>query len=179
MADSEVSISIEFDLEFTTDPVGATLDIAVPSAPSDAARQALLDSVERTMVGARDNLVFQSVQRVHGRLERYAGRVGDYKVDSLIESFAGVDSQRDRTSIHVEWSWAHEAFRFMEFGTSDHTVEGDPLLVFQFDAAKYPYLEEMFGDGPAFLREVEVSGIPESRAVRDSLNWLRREVGQA
>ncbi|KZX49296.1 hypothetical protein [Haloarcula sp. K1] len=178
MSAAKTSVTIEFDLEFETDPVGATLDIAVPSAPSDEARQALLDNVEQTMVGARDNLVFQSVQRVHGRLERYAGRVGDYKVESLIESFAGVDYQRDRTSIHVEWSWAHEAFRFMEFGTSDHTVEGDPLLVFEFDAGEYPYLEDMFGDGPAFLPEVEVSGLPEARAVRDSLNWLRREVGQ-
>lgn len=179
MADADVSITIEFDLEFETDPVGATLDIAVPSAPSDSARQALLDNVEQTMVGSRQNLVFQSVQRVHGRLERYAGRVGDYEVEPLIDSFDGVESKRDRSSLHVEWSWAHEGVFYMEFGTSDHTVEGDPLLVFQFDAAKYPYLEEMFGDGPAFLREVEVSGIPESRAVRDSLNWLRREVGQA
>lgn len=176
---AETTVSIAFDLELQTDPIGATLDIAVPDAPADVARQALLDNVEETMVGARDNLVFQSVQRAHGRLERYAGRVGDYNVAPLIDSFEGVEYTRDRTSIHVEWSWGHQAFRFMEFGTSDHTVDGKPLLVFEFDAAEYPYLDEMFPDGTAFLPQTHPSGLPESRAVRSSLNWLRREVGQA
>lgn len=174
----ETPVTIEFDLEFTTDPIGAELDIAVPDAPSNDARQALLDSVERTMVGARDNLVFQSVQRAHGRLRRYGQRAGDYNVAPLIESFAGVDAKRDRTSIHVEWSWSHEGMRWLEYGTSDHTIQGDPVLVFQFDSQDYPHLDEMFPDGTAFLPEVEVSGLPESRAVRESLNWLRREVSQ-
>jgi len=175
---AETSVTIEFNLEFVTDPIGAVLDIAVPDAPSDAARQALLDNVESTMVGSRDNLVSQTVQRAHGRLERYAQRADDYNVEPLIESFDGVDATRDRTSIHAEWSWSHEAFRFMEFGTSDHTVDGDPVLVFEFDAGEYPYLDEMFPDGTAFLPQSDVSGLPESRAVRSSLNWLRREVGQ-
>jgi len=175
---AETTVSIEFSLDFVTDPIGAELDITVPDAPSDAARQALLDNVESTMVGSRDNLVSQTVQRAHGRLERYAGRVDDYDVEPLIESFNGVDYSRDRTSIHAEWSWSHGAFRYMEFGTSDHTVEGDPVLAFEFDGGEYPYLDEMFPDGVAFLPAVEVSGLPESRAVRSSLNWLRREVGQ-
>jgi len=37
----------------------------------------------------------------------------------------------------------------------------------------------MFPGETAFLREVEVSGLPESRFVRNSLNTLRREVGQS
>ncbi|WP_277540224.1 hypothetical protein [Haloarcula laminariae] len=176
---AETTVTVEFDLEFQTDPIGAELDITVPDAPSDAARQALLDGVESTMVGSRGNLVSQAVQQAHGRLERYAGRVDDYNVGPLIESFEGVDATRDRTSIHAEWSWSHEAFRYLEFGTSDHTIEGDPVLAFEFDAGEHPYLDEMFPDGTAFLPEVSVSGLPESRAVRSSLNWLRREVGQA
>jgi len=176
---AETTVSVEFDLDFVTDPIGAELDITVPRAPTDEARQALLDNVESTMVGSRDNLVSQTVQRAHGRLERYAGRVDDYNVEPLIDSFDGVDATRDRTSIHAEWSWSHEAFRYMEFGTSDHTIDGDPVLAFEFDAGEYPYLDEMFPDGTAFLPSVEVSGLPESRAVRSSLNWLRREVGQA
>jgi len=175
---AETTVTIEFDLELTTDPVGAVLDISVPDAPTDEARQALLDNVESTMVGAQDNLVFQSVQKAHGRLERYGRRAGDYNTDPLIESFEGVSASRDRTSIHAEWSWSHPGWIHMEFGTSDHTVDGEPLLVFEFDAQKYPYLDEMFPDGTAFLPSTDVSGLPESRAVRSSLNWLRREVGQ-
>jgi hypothetical protein len=175
---AETAVNIEFALELTTDPLGAALDIAVPDAPSEESRQALLDSVEQTMVGAQDNLVFQSIQRAHRQLSRYGTR-DDYDTDPIEESFSGVDYSRDRTSIHAEWSWAHEAAGYFEFGTSDHTIQGQPLLVFEFDAGEYPYLEDMFGDGPAFLSEVEVSGLPEARAVRDSLNWLRREVGQA
>jgi hypothetical protein len=170
--------TIEVSLEFETDPIGATLDVEVPDAPSDEARQSLLDGIEATLVGRQGNLVFQSVEQAHGRLERYGQRAGDYDVDPLIDSFAGVDASRSRTGIHIEWSWEHEAFRFLEFGTSDHTVNGDPVLVFAFDESEYPYLEEMFPDGVAFLPDVSVSGLPESRAVRSSLNWLRREVGQ-
>jgi hypothetical protein len=64
-----------------------------------------------------------------------------------------------------------------EFGTSDHTVPGDDLLVFEFDADEYPYLAEMFEDGVAYLPEADVTGLPESRAIRDAMNTLRREVG--
>ncbi|WP_135302644.1 hypothetical protein [Haloarcula amylovorans] len=177
MATAQLSVTIEFSLELTTDPVGATLDITVPRAPSDDSRQALLDNVEKTMVNSRNNLVYQSVQQAHEQLRAYASGE-DYDVGPLIESFAGVEAERDRTSIHAEWSWSHEALQFWEFGTSDHTVDGDPILVFEFDAQKYPYLDEMFPDGTAFLPATDVSGLPESRAVRDSLNWLRRRVGQ-
>nr|WP_244995677.1 hypothetical protein [Halomicroarcula pellucida] len=164
-------------MAFQTDPIGAVLDIAVPNAPAESARQALLDDIEHKLVGERNNLVFRSVRQAHEQLESYAS-TNDYHVDPLIESFAGVDVARDRTSIHAEWSWSHEAMPFWEFGTSDHTVDGDPLLVFEFDKSEYPGLAEMFPGGTAFLPQTEPTGLPESRAVRDSLNWLRREVSQ-
>ncbi|GGK74548.1 hypothetical protein [Haloarcula sebkhae] len=41
---ADVSVTIEFNLELTVDPIGATLDITVPQAPSDAARQSLLEA---------------------------------------------------------------------------------------------------------------------------------------
>lgn len=175
---AETTVSIEFNLTLTTDPLGAELDIAVPEAPGEESRQALLDSAEETMVGAQDNLVFQSIQRAHRQLSRY-GTQNDYDTDPIEESFSGVDYSRDRTTIHAEWSWSHEAAGYVEFGTSDHTIQGQPLLVFEFDSGEYPGLAEMFPDETAFLPEVSVSGLPESRFVRNSLNTLRREVGQA
>ncbi|MEA5387122.1 hypothetical protein VB779_08675 [Haloarculaceae archaeon H-GB11] len=174
----DTAVTIEFSLEFQTDPIGATLDVAVPDAPSDDARQALLDNIERSVVGAQGNLVFQAVQQAHETFESY-GSAHDYHVESIIDSFDGVDASRSRTTIEVSWSWGHEAAKWMEFGTSDHTVNGDPLLVFEFSKREYPGLAELFPDGTAFLPAADVTGLPESRAVRDSLHWFRREVGQA
>ncbi len=114
---ADVGVTIEFELELQTDPLGATLDIAVPSAPSDATRQALLDSVEQTMVGARGNLVFQSVQRVHEAIDGYAAS-NSYDLNFFSETFSGVDYQRDRTSIRIKWSWAGDLPMFYEFGVS-------------------------------------------------------------
>ena len=177
VADAEVPVTLEFDLTLATDPLGADLTVAVPDAPSDEARQALLDGIERSLVGAQGNLVFQAIQQAHGTLSSY-GASNDYDTESIVESFAGVDTERDRTSIHVSWAWDHEAAGFYEFGTPDHTVNGEPVLVFEFSASKYPYLDEMFPDGTAFLPQTNPSGLPESRFVRSSLDWLRREVGQ-
>jgi hypothetical protein len=174
---ADVPVSLAFSLEPTTDPLGAHLTVAVPDAPSEESRQALLDGMEESLVGAEGNLVFQAVQDAHDRLERY-GRTHDYHTDSIAASFGGVTVDRSPTALDISWQWDHEAAMYMEFGTSDHTVEGDNLLVFEFDAAEYPYLDEMFPDGTAFLPEVSVSGLPEGRWLRDSLNQFRREVGQ-
>jgi hypothetical protein len=176
-SDIESTVTLVFSLDLETDPLGATLSVGVPGAPSEDARQALLDGVERALVGAEGNLVYQSIQTAHDQLEAYASRA-DYDVASIRESLGEVAVARSQTSITVEWAWEHEAASFMEFGTSDHTVSGTPLLVFEFDPQRYPYLAEMFPGGTAFLPETHPAGLPESRFVRDSLNWLRREVGQ-
>ena len=168
---ADVDVTIEFNLELTTDPLGATLGISVPRAPSDAARQSLLDGVEETMVGARGNLVYQSVQEAHNAIDSYAGQQG-YDLEFFSETFAGVNYQRDRTSIHVEWSWEGDLPMFYEFGVSPHTIEGDPLLHFYWEEIDQWIQTDSVEWGS------ETGGIPESRAVRDSLNWLRREVGQ-
>lgn len=179
MASSDIAetVTLEFSLDLETDPLGASLSVGVPRAPSDDARQALLDGIERTLVGAEGNLVYQAIQQAHDQLETYAASE-EYDVASITDSLSQVDVARSRTCIEVAWRWEHEAAAFFEFGTSDHVVDGDPLLVFEFDPARYPYLAEMFDGTVAFLPETDVSGLPEARWVRDSLNWLRREVGQ-
>jgi hypothetical protein len=173
----EATVTLEFELELQTDPLGATLSVAVPDAVNEAARQAFLDSAEGALVGARGNLVSQAVQEAHDQLASYGGN-NDYHVNSIEASFQGVDVDRGQTALTIEWAWTHEAASFMEFGTPPHTVQGDPLLVFEFSEAEHPGLAEMFPDGTAFLPEVDVSGLPEARWVRDSLHWLRREVAQ-
>ena len=179
-----MAVTIEFSLELTTDPLGAALDINVPSASSDDARQALLNNVERTMVGAEGNLVYQSVRRAHRQLSRYGSR-HDYSTDPIEQSFAGVDYSRMQQSVHIEWYWEHDAASYFEFGTSDHTIDGEPILSFIWEDAPsaihdmFPNTEREGGDPRVFFESVDVAGLPESRFVRNSLNHLRREVGQA
>jgi len=174
---ADIPVELEFSLDYVTDPLGAELEVVITNAPTQDTTDALLDSMEEALVGAQNNLIFQSVQTAHRQLDRY-GTANDYTVQPIIDSFDGVDYRRGRASITAEWYWTHEAAKYMEFGTSDHTIEGQPLLVFEFDAQEYPYLDEMFPGGTAFLQEVSVSGLPESRFVRKSLQSLRREVGQ-
>jgi hypothetical protein len=176
MADP-VTIDIAVDLELTTDPLGADLSVSVEDALAEEFQQRFLDRTRRTLVGVENNLVSQTVQQAHDQLRSY-GTSHNYAVEPIIASFAGVEVEQSQTSLQVSWAWDHQAAAFTEFGTSDHTVDGDPLLVFSFSESEYPGLAEMFPDGTAFLPQVEVSGLPEGRWVRDSLNWFRREVSQ-
>lgn len=138
-------------------------------------QEAVLESAEHELVGKQGNLVHQTVQRAHDILRSY-GQEFDYDVEPIIDSFVIDDVQRSGDSITVRWGWTHEATIYFEFGTSEHTVEGNPVLVFEFDADEYPGLAEMFPEGTAFLPEADVAGIKETRFARDALNWLRREL---
>ena len=173
------TITLDFSLELQTDPLGAQLDVSVPDAASDSARQAFLDSAESALVGAQGNLISQCVGEAHDQLASYASGQGGYVYDSVEESFQGVEVDRGSTSLTVTWSWDHVAASIWEFGAGPFTIDGDPLLVFVFDQGEYPGLAEAFPEGTAFLESVDHTGFPEARWVRDSLHWLRREVSQA
>lgn len=179
---ADVPVQLEFTLEPTTDPVGAHLRVAVPDAPTEDSRQALLDGMAEALVEARDNLVFQAVQNAHDNLDSY-GATHDYATDSIVDSFDGVELDRSRTALDIQWAWAHEAALYFEYGTSDHTIEGTPLLSFIWEdipqeAADQLGVDRDGGDARVVLPEVEVSGLPEGRWLRDSLNEFRRNVGQ-
>jgi hypothetical protein len=144
-------------------------------------QEALFDDVERRLVGERDNLVAQAISFVHGRLDRYA-REFDYRVEPIKESLVVEGVQRSGGSITVRFGWTHEAMPYLEFGTSEHTIGGDPVLSFIWEERHDPpdWVAEEFeaeGDGyRVFLPEVEVAGVRETRAVRDALNMLRRRL---
>lgn len=176
-AEAWVEVALDVSLDLRTNPLGAAITVTVPDAPTAAAREALLDSVEARLVGERNNLVFQTIQQAHDQLDAYAS-THEYDAAPIKDSLEEVEASRDSRSIHVAWSWGHDAAMFWEFGTSDHTIDGDPVLVFEFDPEEYPHLDEMFPGGTAFLAEVDVAGLPEARWVRDSLTWLRHEVAR-
>lgn len=144
------------------------------------AAESILDKAETELVGKQGNPVYEAVQRVHDRLRAYGQEFG-YDVEPLIDSFGGVDVQRSEGTLTIRWGWDHPAIEYFEWGTSDHTVDGDPVLSFVWSRDEAPdWVAEEFeeeGDGyRVFLPEVEVAGIEETRAIRDSLTWLRGEL---
>jgi hypothetical protein len=144
-------------------------------------QEALLDDAEQKLVGERNNVVFQAIERVHERLREYA-REFDYRVESVIDSLAPVDVQRSNGQLTIRFGWQHEAFPYFEYGTSEHTIEGDPVLSFVWEERHDPpnWVRDEFeqeGDGyRVFLPEVEVAGVKETRAIRSALDWLRRHL---
>jgi hypothetical protein len=138
--------------------------------PADL-RDAILSEVEADA----ERLARHVINLVHDNLRDYGNR-HDYDVESTIESVDWSVKLSDG-AVTITVGWTDEQMLRWEFGTSDHTVPGDPVLVFEFDADEYPYLAEMFDNGVAYLPEADVSGLPASRAIRDAMNQLRREAG--
>lgn len=146
-------------------------------------REAVLDDAERRLVGERANLVFQFVELVHTHLRAYGERNG-YDVESTIDSVGQPVVDRSRGRITVTVGWEHPQMARWEFGTSDHTIDGDPVLAFVWEDPPQWVREEFdqartaggqFRSGwQVFLPSVDVDGLPASRAIRDALNGLRR-----
>jgi len=146
-------------------------------------REAVLDEAEREFVGRRANLVYQFVELVHTRLRAYGERHG-YDVASTIDSLGEPQVERTGDRLTITIGWRSEQMARWEFGTSDHHVDGDPVLSFVWEDPPQWIREEFdqartsggqFQSGwRVFLPDVDVSGLPESRAIRDALNALRR-----
>ena len=144
---------------------------SLPSFEADA-RDALLDELE---VYAREEIAPAVQQHAHDILEAYGER-NDYDVESIIAAGeTAVDRRGDR--VVVRWGWPEPAI-FFERGTVDHVVEARNADVLSFIWEDPPgWVREEYereGDGwRVFLPKVEVSGLPESRFIRDTLNWLQ------
>ena len=148
-------------------------------------REALLDEAEHEFAGKPANLVYQFVELVHTRLRAYGQRHG-YDVEGTIDSIQQPEVQRSNGRLVITVGWASEQMDRWEFGVSPHTIDGNPVLSFVW-ADPPQWVREEFdqarGEGGqfesgwrVFLPEVDHPGIPESRAIRDSLHALRRVV---
>lgn len=146
----------------------------------DQLQEALLDELQAKLL-ADGGPVWGAVERSEEVLMEY-GRRHDYDVGPVIEALAEPAIQRKSDRIVATWGWYHPAAPRFEWGTSDHTVDGDPVLTFIWDNApqsvheKWPDTQRKNGDPRVFLPSVDVSGLPESRFVREGIDWLRREV---
>jgi hypothetical protein len=146
--------------------------------------EAMMDEVEQQLVGEEANLIYEFVELVHARLRSYGERHG-YDVESTIDSLGQPQVDRSGGQITVTIGWESPQMGRWEFGTSDHTIRGDPLSFVWHDPPQWirEEFDQARGGGGrfasgyrVFLQEVDVSGLEESRAVRDGMNALRRVI---
>jgi len=147
----------------------ADFEATVQAAATDALVAQLRDADAEQLVreGARDALV-------------QAG----YEVDAILETLVGPvvdENPLGDADIRIVFGFTHEAARFLEFGTSPHTIEGDPVLSFIWNADDAPeWVAETFepeGNGfRVFFAEVNVDGVTETRFTRRALADLRRGI---
>ena len=147
--------------------------ITLPDFEADA-RKAILDEAEQH---AREEIAPAVQEHAHDILEAY-GREHDYDVQSIIDA-GETRVERRKGSIRIRWGWPEPAI-FFERGTVDHVVEAKNADALSFVWEDPPdWVREEFepeGDGyRVFLPKVEVAGLPESRFIRDTLNWLHAE----
>lgn len=141
----------------------------------DQLREALLDDVQQQFVG-RDGPIWAAVEKSHDVLIEY-GREHDYNVGPVIEALSEPAITRTSTSVEAFWGWFHPAAPYFAFGTSDHTVDGNPVLSFVWENPPAWVTEEFEREGDGyrvFLPETEPSGLPESRFVREGITTARR-----
>lgn len=148
-------------------------------------QEAVLNDAGHKLAGKQASLVYQFVELVHTHLRAY-GQRHNYDVESTIDSLGTpvVDRSDGKISVTVGWEGeGGEQMSRFEFGVPPHTISGDPLAFIwenppewvkeEFDQARSG--GGQFRSGyQVFLQKVEHPGIPESRAIRDSLNGLRR-----
>lgn len=147
----------------------------------DAAAEAALDQAAAEYLGG-GGFIMTAIAAAHERLREY-GRELDYRVEPIIDSLVGpeVVEQSDR-HFRIRFGWDHKAAPYLEWGTSDHTIEGNPVLSFIWEDRHDPpdwvakEYEREGGGYRVFLPEVEVAGVSETRFMRHCLDWLRREV---
>ncbi|OYR54329.1 hypothetical protein [Halorubrum halodurans] len=155
--------------------------MTLESGWEDAAAEAALDAAAARYLG-NDGFIPNAIEAAHERLREYA-REFDYRIESVIDSLQGPEivEQSDR-HFRIRFGWDHEAAPYLEWGTSEHTIEGDPILSFIWEDRHDPpewVAEEYEREGGGyrvFLPEVEVAGVRETRFARHALDWLRREV---
>lgn len=129
-------------------------------------RESVLDGAQEQI---EDELAQEAIDASHDRLQEVAAR-NDYEVEPVIDTLDGPHVERQGDTIVVYWEWTHEAAIFFDQGTVDHTVEGNPVLAFD-----YPVADGGPG-GTVFSAGHEVSGIEQSRFARAGVEHFRRRL---
>jgi hypothetical protein len=131
----------------------------------DNLREAILDDVEETL---QEEIGPALIQTAEENWKSYAQANG-YDIEHIWQDVEGPLVERSGDSIQLRIEWP-ELTALYEFGVSPHTIEGNPLLHFYYEKIGQWVTTESVEWGS------DTGGIPESRAIRDSMNWLRRAV---
>ena len=153
---------------------------SLPDFESDA-RAALMDGIESEL----ERLMQNFVDVVHNNLQSYA-RTHGYDVESTIGSVTDVQVDRSSGTVTAKVGWQHPQMSRWEFGTDAHTITPTSADVLSFVWENPPqWVREEFDQARSsgkqyasgwrvFLPKTEGDGLPESRAIRDAMNGLRR-----
>lgn len=143
------------------------------------------DAVREQLVGQERNLIARTIIEANSNLEESAA-ANEWDVQSVIESVDVRTDERGGT-IAVRITYDHPAADHFEFGTSHHTINGDPVLSFVWEERHDPpqWVRENFdaetsdGGRPGyrvFFGSVDVQGIPETRFLRSALDFLENQL---
>ena len=138
---------------------------------------AALDAAAVELLGS-DGALTNAIEQAHSVLRGYGSQY-DYDVEPIIESLQEPELVETSSGIRIQWGWEHEAAPYFEWGVSEHTIDGDPILSFVWEDPP-AWVEEEFepeGDGyRVFFGSVDHPGLPEARFARSVLDFLRQEV---
>lgn len=145
------------------------------------------EEVRTTLVGRERNLIAQTIQYANDRLGQFAA-ANEWDVEEVQAAWnVEVDERGDGLAVRIENE--HPAADFFEFGTSPHTINGDPLAFVWEERHDPPeWVRENFkqatsdGGRPGylvFMEEVNVDGIEETRFLRKALNYLEDQMKAA
>jgi hypothetical protein len=146
----------------------------------------LTDEVERQLVGKQNNLISQTIREAQDIL-REAAAVNEWDVEPVVDSLDLVETDRRGGTLAIRFGFTHPAAEYFEYGTSDHTIRGNPVLSFVWEERHDPpeWVREEFdretsdGGRPGwrvYLPEVEVSGLPEVRFMRGALDFYESQL---
>lgn len=142
-----------------------------------AATDALLDVAEREA----DAIGKEFVRIAHENFGDYAAEHG-YDIGFILREAEGPEVERRGDTVYISVEWP-EGTAWFEYGVDEHKIEGNPLLSFVWEDppawVKEEFDQARGGGGQfqsgwrVFFTEVTHPGLPEARAIRDALDYIR------
>jgi len=130
-------------------------------------REAVFDDIESRLVETG------RAERIVRRATRDALESADYDAEGILTALEGPAVRREDDRVTVTWTIDHPGALPLEVGSSDHVVEGDPVLAIPVENLSEEHAADIEGD-TAFYARVEVSGVDATRHTRRALAELRR-----